>query len=254
MQKLLFAALCAAIGSSAQGAQVYINSNQFFAGPGATTVWTAKYRISNSGFDQSLSIPTAQNVNADLGNRSALSGQAYSFTLQNVVGQGVRLSMQKQPSSTLTVLSWGSAALGGANAATLNTLTPFSASYNTLKLQSRATSGSGNPNPSFTVSAFALTGPTTSGSFVSNTVTSTTGDAGSPGFFTQYAVAKLNLATVNWTLTGTVSGIRAGGSGDELSRFTVDAQQANPVPEPATLAALLIGAVGIARRRGPAKA
>lgn len=249
MSRLLVASACALLSSLAPAATVFVNSNVYFPQSVVATRWTAKYRFSNTNFDQSITLPTNAGVNANLGNTQFLNNQSYDFLLENVVGQGIRFRMTRQATGAVSTVSWGSSSLGGTNVSAIGGVSPFDGSYNALKITARATANTGNPNPSFEWSNLAFTGLSKQGSFTAGTVTPTTGDAGALGFSTQYATATLDLSSINWTLTGTLRGTRAGSNSDEITRFTVDAQQVNPVPEPASLAALAVGGFALLRRR-----
>lgn len=249
MRRLLVLSACALVSSLAPAATLFVNSNVYFPQSVVATRWTAKYRLSNTNFDQSITRPTNSGVNANLGNVQFLNGQTYAFLLENVVGQGIRFRLTRQANNAVTTVSWGSSQLGGTNVSVIDGVGPFDGGYNALKITARATQSNGNPNPSFEWSNLSFSGIPVQGAFTSGTVTPNTGDPGAPGFSTQYATATTDLSSINWTLTGTIRATRTGTGGDENLRFTVDAQQVNPVPEPASFAALMVGAFTLLRRR-----
>lgn len=244
---------------------VYINSSLVTLSGGSTTVGNAKYRLSNNNFDQSIDnaqavLLAADQVTSNWGNVSSLSGQTFNFSLEHRTGQGFILTLLNTSNSTLRTVSWGSFASspGGTNAATLNGIAP-GAAFNSLQVESRASlSGS-----SMSFSNLNFTGLSVAdGVFSSGTTTPTTG---SPlGFDTQRLVADVNLASFNWTLTGSFQGTKLSTGSDEGVRFLVRFQQVTPTfsplvdltatPEPSSLiltscVAAIVAGVTLSRRK-----
>jgi hypothetical protein len=190
-------------------------------------------------------VTPADQVTATLGNVATTSGKVFDFVLEHRAGEGIIFSLDG-PGSLDRTVSWGSftTSPGGVNRASLNGLLPPSA-FNSLVLSARATQA----GSSFEFDDLGFSGAGLSlvdGGFLSGTVTPSTGDP--LGFVNQRLYSSVNLADVDWTLTGRISGTKLLTGGDETVRFNVGFQQvtAAVVPEPSTLAMAGIGSVALA--------
>ncbi|WP_169977521.1 PEP-CTERM sorting domain-containing protein [Tautonia rosea] len=234
----------------AQAGQIYVNSPLVTIDSVGGTVANAKYRLSNTGFDVSLdnapsTVTPADQVTATLGNVATTSGKVFEFMLEHRAGEGIIFSLDG-PGSLDRTVSWGTFTTtpSGSNKANLNGKLPPSA-FNSLVLSARATQA----GSSFAFDDLNFSGAGLSladGSFLSGTVTPSTGDP--LGFINQRLYSNVNLADFNWTLTGTLTGTKLLTGGDETVRFNVGFQQvsATVVPEPSTLAMAGISSVALA--------
>ncbi|HBY61197.1 MAG TPA: hypothetical protein DEH78_15350 [Solibacterales bacterium] len=250
-----FFPLCAAHGS-----MIYINSDLVSGYTAVSTVVGAKYRLSPTGFDETLGLTAsggnpASRININLGNLTFLSGRTYDLELQHLTGQGFIFRMTN--GAATNTLSWGTFTTTppGTNAAQLRGTAP-GAAFNALVFNARAIR---NPS-SMAFSGLTFTSPTlttSTGAFLAGSV-ATPGTTTS----TQLLVSPLNLATHNWTVRGRVTGVRGGNGGDDDVWFTIEGQNANftiatPAPEPPSWYLMagggLIGLFGLIRqysRRG----
>jgi hypothetical protein len=238
------------LAAQSQAGQIYVNSPLVTIDSVGGTVANAKYRLSNTGFDVSIdnapsTVTPADQVTATLGNVATTSGKVFDFVLEHRAGEGIIFSLDG-PGSLDRTVSWGSftTSPGGSNRASLNGLLPPSA-FNSLVLSARATQA----GSSFEFDDLGFSGAGLSlvdGGFLSGTVTPSTGDP--LGFVNQRLYSSVNLADVDWTLTGRISGTKLLTGGDETVRFNVGFQQvtAAVVPEPSTLAMAGIGSVALA--------
>jgi hypothetical protein len=258
-----FVALAAA--SVASAGTVYVNSNSLYAGAIGDSVVGAKYRLSNTNFDQSLDNGAGTNtfgggkntfIQSNLGNVSTLNPRTYDFTLEHQAGKGFLYTLKN--GSTTTALVWGSGLSGvpggAVSAASLydsatTTVTP-GASFNSLYLEMRAT----NNTSQGTLSNLAFSGASVAGGFINESVDNTTaGYGGTVGYSRQRLVSDTDLSSFNWTLTGSIALSKSGTGGDEATKFTVIGQNVEAVPEPTSMAVLALGGIALLRRRRSAK-
>jgi hypothetical protein len=264
-------AACASL-SSLEAATVSLNSTPAPIEEVDYTSFNAKIRVSNNNWDKSL------------GSTSQISTRNYSFTIENVVGQGIMFRTTDNQNTPVTqVLAFGSGfgtnpgglpttnsyiystatnnSLGGLNYSTLP-------DFNSLLIQARASETSAlTPNELVSIQSISFTSPTlnTTGSLNTGNVTSTTPGNGSGqvidgqpvqpsvGIWQQRIVGDTSLKDHNWKLSGNIVLQRAGSGGDEGVSFIVSGQQLNfdlsAVPEPSRALLLLLGGVGMVLRR-----
>lgn len=258
-------------------------------------VMGAKYRVSPTNFDLSLdSGGGTQNVSGgpnfiqtDLGNLGALNNVTFSFSLRNIVGQGMVFSVTS-PANVTRSLAWGTFAPAlsptpTASAAELRAatatgqpsgtlLSPGELRMNALHLEVSSRVRPLNPGNSYapvvTLSDVAFTAPGAGlrGSIIpSQTVTPATNltNPNSPevgaGFASQWLLTNTDFWDFGWTLSGKVNARVNNITGnigqiDEWVKFGVSGKQvtlAGSVPEPQSWAMLItgFGLVGAAMRR-----
>ncbi len=239
---------------------IFINSPNAQVSSVVATHAQAKYRLSNTNFDQSLDrgagTTSGNFISAGLGTNAQLSARTYEFALENRPGEGLVFTLTNQTGLASSVLSWGtfSTATGGTSVPTIGSQSAPT-DFNALLIEARATRA--GSSLSFSGLAFDAPGLTLAdGAFVSGTVNPSVGGPGSAlGVFTQRLVSDSNLAAQAWTFRGLVSASRdSTSSGDETVKFTVGAQQvvATFVPSAgtATSIALATGGLALRRRRG----
>lgn len=264
--------LSAAYPAASHAAFVYINdpvislntSNPSFPNGLGSTVFQVKYRLSASNFDLSTAPYGGTGtsgttwLSSNLGNVNQLAATTWNFSLTNTPGQNLVLSFSR--GTTTFTQTWGAGGTATLNSPTNLPQGPQARLYNTLRITARSSTNGATAsisNLSFTAagqsaspaSAFRAdtATPTTAGPSLSNFPTD------SNGFFTQWLVADVNLASIAWNLAGQVTLDRTGGGDGEAVRFTIDgleslAQFPPPTtpfdttnaPEP--LSALLTGA------------
>jgi hypothetical protein len=242
--------------TAVQGATIYVNNPSISIIGTPTDVFNAKYRVSNTAFDQSidngLGTGTAANtVSANLGTRTQLSGRTYQWTIDYIYGQGFVYSLQQVtggvPTGTISRVSWGTftPAVTGTNAPRLGTGTGLlpNRSFNTIELSLNLTPVNGQSAASASVSHIIFTSSLLqSGTFVDpQSITLAAG--GSAVSANQWMFANTDLSLGNWTLTGQVNITRNFNSTPDNTFFQVSAYQANatlPNPESGTL--VMVGA------------
>lgn len=242
---------------SALGGMIFINSAQAQVSSVTGTVAQAKYRLSNTNWDQSLDRGTGTSsgnfISLGLGNNAQLSTRTYEFSLENRPGQGLVFTMTDQTTLASSVLSWGvfSTATGGTSVPTIASQS-VPTNFNSLWIEARSTrTGS---SLSFSGLSFAGSGLTLAdGSFAAAVINPSVGGPGNaPGVYTQRLVSDTNLGAQAWTFRGLVSASRdSTSSSDESVKFTVGAQQvvATFVPSAGTGAGLALAAGLLAARR-----
>ena len=251
-------------------------------------VMGAKYRLSNTNFDQSLDsgggTQGSNTISTNLGNLAALNNVTYSFQLRNIAGQGLVFSMTG-PGNVTRTLAWGqfspalspaptvAAATLAATAATgqpVGTpLAPGDLRMNAIHLEAVARQRSGTsyvPTVSLSGLQYSAPGQALRGTLIpaqAATNTSLLTNANfpevGPGFASQWLLTRGDFWAFDWTLSGdvnlalsTTSGV---GNVDEFVKFTVSGKEVTfvgGVPEPSAWALLIAGfglVGGVARRR-----
>ncbi len=254
----LAATVTLALSGTANAGMIYINSTQAQVSSVNSTVAQAKYRLSNTNFDQSLDRGTGTTsgnfISANLGNNAQLSTRTYEFALENRPGEGLVFTLTNQTGLASSVLSWGTFATttGGTSTPTIKGIAPPS-TFNSLLFEAKST----RAGSSLSFSGLTFTSPTLSladGAFLAATINPSVGGSGeSPGTFTQRLVGNANLASHAFTFRGLISASRdSTSSGDENLKFTAYAQKVTvafvPAAGPAGLAACL-GLIALRRRR-----
>jgi hypothetical protein len=254
MRSFTFFALSALATASTASAGAIVNLNPSTAGlTVATDVMDARYRLSNTNWDQMIS--TSSNVSvstlvqtANLGNHDALNAVAFNFSLGFDPSAG---------------WAWTLAPVGGGPASTLNWTVPFNGaspfrSFNGLELFVVAA----NMNPANIASgtaaatnmAFSSAAATTTGSLVDLVSTWTGPNTG--GLQLQFITSDTDMSTFAWTLTGRVAlsftyqpgTNNPGGNLDERLKFDIKAAQIVPAPGFVSLAGVA-GIAALRRRR-----
>lgn len=226
---------------SASSASLYVNSAQVTSYSPNATVGGIKFRISNGDFDVSLDAgdENGSRISADLGNYSFLNGSAYDFTLQQVAGEGLILTLTPAAGGAATTLSWGTFTTppGGANAPTLGGAVP-GALFNAVEIQSLASGGNRTADLSNLTFTSGSVG-TADGSFAATATTNASA--------TQLAVADADLALSSWTLSGRIALSKPGAGGDENVKLRIAFVDADVtiVPEPTTAALVAVGLLGL---------
>jgi hypothetical protein len=277
----------AIVATPASSATVHINDPGLPVDSIGTIVVGAKYRYSNTNFDQSLDAGGGTTLvsgvpnflGRDRGNRAALDGALHSFVFEHRSGEGFIFSLTN-PGGVTWTQAWGtfappvvadqSIAQLPATAATgqpVGTLLAPGLPYNALHLEWRATPiGATTPTVIFSDLSFVSPGLTQIGSLVTGGTVLQAGNPVNPNFpdpngnfYSQWLVADVNLASFDWTLSGKVSlsssPIPGGAGGDELVRFDVSGKQVaftppdDDVPAPASLALFGLGALALAGMR-----
>gem|GEM_PF-3045550 len=248
----------------------WANSSQVqLAGMSDATAAEAKFRLSYTNWDQSLSnsagTTISSNGNTFLSNNlvgygisSLATPTQFGFSFSHIVDKGFVFTMTNlaNPAQTST-LEWGSgfSPLSGAviSQATLPTnsspgLAP-TGSFNSLMIYT--VDSRNKPGTAMSFSNLAFTGADSGGNALtladgallpSGTATISTGT------LMQSIVANSDLSTINWSLTGVLAGSRDNAaSSDESVKFYVDAVQNNftlaggalvAAPEPGSIAVL----------------
>lgn len=256
---VLGAALSALLVPGAQAAAVQIFDNQAafnqqYTQTPNSRVAQARFRVSQTNFDQALYNGGSEGVGANymsqnIGNAATLSGEEFGFSLEHRTGQGFIFTLTN-PTFTGNPfnLAWGtfSPALSGVDqeSQALNGVRP-GAAFDALRIEARA--GSANTALQFGDLAFSGAGLVSSGSFAGSTLTPATNGSGDlAGFWTQWVVGDSNLALFNWTLTGLIRSTTPSPIGDgETLRFRVEALDVAAVPLPAAGWLLLSGLAGV---------
>lgn len=223
----------------ARATLIYLDSNLVTIHDEVTRAG-AKYRLSNTNFDQSLDngagTANSKNFNRlNLGTVSQLSGSTYDFQLSHRSGQGFLWSMTNVANGLTSVLGWGTFPIpitGGILDIDplLNRIAP-NRPFNGVAIEARGIGAGGRmvvSNLTFS-SPFAVADGTLANIDVSQ------------GSLTRRILASGDLSKTNWTLSGRVRAFKNTPGGDENVKLTLfvkqyDATFAQPVPEPWTFA------------------
>lgn len=242
--------LCALLSGTSGAATIYLNSPNLIGTP-TTAIASAKVRASRTNWDMSLShgggTSAGTFIQADLNTSFNNPGQTYSFALENRPGQGL-IFRAVQGTNTPVTLAWGtfSPSVTGSVVSTIAGAPP-PAAFNLLTLAAQANQS----NATTSWSNLVFNSPTLDlggGTFTSGTATAASGAS------QQSLIGDANIAAHSWTLSGTITLLRPGNSGnDENVRFVVTLSTApflSPAPEPdAALLALATAGVFVLRRR-----
>lgn len=279
MKPRLFALLLAVclLTANAHAAEIFVNDPLVtnITPVANSTIFGAKYRISQGNWDLSLGMSddtanAATYLQSNPGNTSALSAITWNFRLQHILGEGIVFTLFRSTTTALVqhILSWGTFTTppGGTTDDTLpnggnpGTLTP-ERPYNALNITAKALSqANGTQTGTVTLANLALSSPTLTLSPGSAFI-STTYLPGS-GLTTQRIFLNGDFSQHNYTLTGLVTLTKSSSGCDEcaalsLTGSSVTADFPQPpgaaVPEPASLAltagGLFLLALGSLRRR-----
>lgn len=230
-----------------------IQGSQLPAGASLSgSVAGAKYRLSNTNWDMSLdagggTATPANFISHGLGNSGALNDVAFDFTLKYLTGKGFVYTLSRVSDGATWNLAWGGNFAPGdipagttTTAATLNNGETPNQTFNALHLTAQASGGSSFPNDRYMKFENLQFSQTTSDGALTN------GTAASPigtSNLQQWILAAIDLSTVDWVLTGRLTG-KGMTSGGESVKFVVDAKNVTGVtfvPEPSSLA---IGGLG----------
>ncbi|MDX2149997.1 MAG: hypothetical protein SFV54_04630 [Bryobacteraceae bacterium] len=204
----VFFPLCAAHGS-----MIYVNSDLVSGFSTVSTVVGVKYRLSPNNFDMTLGLTASggnpqHRITSNLGSLAVLSGATIDWELQHLTGEGFVYRVAR--AGVTSTLSWGtfSSTPAGTTVTNFRGTTP-GAAFDALVLNARSIR---NPS-SLSYSAMTFSSPT----LTTSTGTFQTGMVMTPGTnsATQLLVSPMNLAAHNWTVKGTVTGVRAGNGGDD---------------------------------------
>lgn len=274
-----------AINASAPAALIYVNSSQATIGTSTGSAGSARYHLNHGNYDQNIfngvgSLASNNIITSNLGNVNRLSNRTFSFTLENRAGEGLVFNLSSPVfgsspaiNSTLAWGTFGTTITG--QAPTINGVAP-GAEFNVISL--RASANRNNTSMAFDNLSFTSAGITVADGSLYSGISSrngsgvNTGSLTSPGApvispfsdFTQFIASQSNLNTFNWTLSGSITGIRdANGSGSAAVAFEVGLSKAavtiaggggggggGQIPEPSAAALLMLfGAPLLMRRR-----
>jgi len=256
--------LVAFAGSGAASAGiVYVNSSQLAPSAITDSVFAAKYRMSNSNFDQSIDNGAGTTpgmfISKNLGNNNQLKTREYFFQLDHRVGQGFVFTMTNGTSAS--TLAWGSGfspalPAGSGVAALLGGEAP-GAAFNALLLEARAQRN--NPTSFVTFTDIVFSSPTLvigDGAFSSGSITNSSAGITTLAFTPevgraeQWLVSDSNLAVHDWSLSAIVRGSRDNASsGDELVRFSIAGMHVQTIPQPGTVVLAGLAFTLLIRRR-----
>lgn len=269
---------CATAPASA--AFVYENSSRATVNSTLSVIGNARYHLDQLNYDQNIQAGggtvTASNiVTGDVGNVSVLTNRAVNFMLENRAGQGLIFTLSAPASGGLaafsSTLSWGTFTPAVAGSVSTIGGMSFGGAFNTISITGQATRVS--TSLEFTNLAFTAPDLTLADGSLYNGISSTsaagtaTGSLYSPApqtaspfnSLTQLILADTDLSRVNWTFSGTITGVRdATSAGAAAVAFQVTLSnsdaifpvtgEATIVPEP-TVAALLPMSAALLLRR-----
>lgn len=235
-----------------------------------------RYKIDNTNWDMMLgngiAVDTSNIITTNVGNMASLSGQQFTYTVSNIIGQGIVFTLDSAATTGVDRgISWGNPAGPAnvaANSAKLGGLAPQTTPYNALHLYSQATFGGSKvsfSNASFTVSdplivlqgAFATSGEANNTTPVVDSYLAYFNTDGTKG----------DLSNIGWTFSADVK-ITAPGNSKEGAKFEITGKSLDysppsipispliPVPEPGTaiMGLFAMGAAAWVRRRSSANA
>ena len=256
--RLTIIGLSLAASQPLKAASVYINSPLATPTGAGTTAAQMKFRAGrnaawDSAFANGVGFGATDSRQANLATSFA-AGQTFQFTLENRPGQGLVYTV-KHAGSPDTTVAWGTftppvtgtvvTSLGGLSTPTV---------FNSITFETRATlAGS-----SAAVSGLVLSSPALSvanGAWQNVTMTPTTAGNGGAGISQQTLFSDINMATVPWTLSGTVTLTRPNTGGSAESVRSLFQLRQTPVsilvavPEPTSAAAVLAAGLLLNRRR-----
>ncbi len=180
----------------------------------------------------------------ELGGRESISGRAYEFTLSHYASQGMIFTLRDLGTNEMHAMMWGALSpQSSPKGQHENVDSPF----NALVLTANATTEGSSMEFSDLVFSSALL--SSRGAFEDGLVST-------PGVATrvQRLIASINLAEVDWTMSGTIRGVRDafnGGTGptDFSIAQTMMTVTVIPLPTPLWLAAAGLGFIMGRRRR-----
>jgi len=260
---------------SAQASQFWITSgpsaaqdvrpsdlNQALTAPGplGAASASARYRLSQTNWDSSLSNRGDTSVNgnypsANMSTVDQLNNKFFTFSLKNIVGQGFIWSLTDNNTMVNTVMAWGSGfsppivnskpTINGPNGS--GALTTPTAPFNSISIRSAA-GATGTPSNScgltgvescFSISTISFSAPGFSkagGSWVDSKVSTVTGSPGTAQF--QQLYSDKDLSTFNWELTGTLQAYKGANGCEECVRLDIATRNVSfstptPIPAPA---------------------
>jgi hypothetical protein len=256
-----------ALAGSALGGQVWLNSSKIQGITETGSVGQAKFRLSQTNFDMTIDRGQGTNVGqfiaANLGTNGQLNNVAFNFVLQHIAGEGLVFSMTNTNTTATSKLSWGSfttppggtttVMLGGERVAGPANPNAARRSFNALRLDAQA-NRTNPPGSQMKFQNLVFNGlPVADGALNNGMVTTPSGGPASANIV-QWVVSDTNLAAVNWTLTGTLTGYRdTAVGGDEQVKFTIGEKQIDftiiPLPAGVALSLAGLGVVGLRRQR-----
>jgi hypothetical protein len=187
--------------------------------------------------------PGGQVVNG-MGNVANLSGDVYNFVLEHDATKGLKFTLTGvTPTTGNYVAAWGNWGLvsGGSvqQKTTLSGFGPNDKQFNLLDITVQASVPVSMSYSGLTFSGLSVI----DGSLDAAATAANTG----PMSITQQIYSDSNLALLNWTLSGQVTGVKTGTSCDECLKFNVGLKQvtASVVPEPGFYGALALGLSGL---------
>lgn len=276
MKTLIAVLSCILPASLAQGAMIYINSDQVTVGASTGSAGQFRYVMQHANYDQNIfngvgTLNSGNILTADHGKVSELTGRTFSFTIENRPGEGLLFTLSAPATDGMSAiertLAWGSFADGTKSSSDIGGVKP-GAPFNAITL----TAAANRSGASMTFEKFSFSSPEGDVSIADGEFTSSTAAFPTGGKYTGHASQQLaatsDLSLVPWTLTGAVTGIRdANASGSSAVWFNVSLLNAEVVvteadkgggggggtggvvPEPTALAVLMPAAALLSRRR-----
>lgn len=181
----------------------------------------------------------------EIGGSESISGRSYEFTLSHYASQGVVFALRDLGTNETHVIMWG--AFSPQQFPQVPHEYAFDSPFNALVLTANATAEGASVEFSDLVFSSALS--SAHGAFEDGAV-STPGEATR----VQRLIALVNLASIDWTMSGTIRGVRdaiTGGPG--LAGFSIAQTMMTatliPLPTPLWLGAAGLGLVMSRRRR-----
>lgn len=260
MKRFLGIVAACVLGSPALAGMVRLNAPDSMINPiqPAQTVAVARYRISNSNWDQmvatssSISASTIAGSN-NIATHTTLNHAAWNFSFSFEPGEGYTW--------TLNYLSGGRVSPGTTRTVTwtspLNGASP-TASFNAIQLTAEAgpsmPTGVNSAYVSVSNLQFSGDGLSTQGALV-NLVDYWSGLESDNA--TQWLISDTDLSQHAWTLSGTlIAGFSGSAQGNIDERLRFDARTASvvtvPAPAAITLGAAALGGLGVIKRRSRA--